>query len=102
MAGSRGSTGPDPQDSTPADAPASAGGSRAGAAWDELRQAVGADDVPVDDELEGAEDADPELIAEAERIADEALAEARAKEAAEGQAAAGQDEAIIEADAQVA
>ncbi|HEV3402590.1 MAG TPA: nucleotide exchange factor GrpE [Acidimicrobiales bacterium] len=41
---------------------------------------MGAD--PVDDDVvEGGETADPELIAEAERIADEALAEARAEEA---------------------
>src|SRR5215210_3833610 len=103
MAGSRGSTGPDPQEPTPADAPASAEGSRAGAAWDELRQAVGADDVPVADEVEGGEDADPELIAEAERIADEALAEARAREAAEAQGEiADGDEVVTEADADVA
>jgi molecular chaperone GrpE len=39
---------------------------------------VGADEVV--EEVEGAEDADPELIAEAERLADEAYAEARARE----------------------
>ncbi len=50
------------------------------AAWDDLRQAVGADLVG-DDVVEGGEAADPELIAEAERIADEALAEAQAEEA---------------------
>jgi molecular chaperone GrpE len=67
MGNPRGSTGPDPQ-----------GSSGAAAAWDELRQAVGADEVV--EEVEGAEDADPELIAEAERLADEAYAEARLRE----------------------
>ena len=100
MAGSRSSTGPEPQEPTPADAPASAGGSRAGAAWDELRQAVGADEASLDDQVEGAENADPELIAEAERIADEALAEAWAKEAAEAEGAA--EGVVTEADAEVA
>jgi molecular chaperone GrpE len=52
-------------------------------AWDELRQAVGGDEIADTDAVDGGEDADPELIAEAERIADEALAEARAAEAAE-------------------
>jgi molecular chaperone GrpE len=117
-----GSTGPDPQGTPPTDASASAGPSptghpsgpqpsgerkSAGAAWDELRQAVGAEE-PVDDEVEGAESADPELIAEAERIADEALAEAKAKEKAEAadrraQAAEAQSQqaevAVQEADA---
>jgi len=60
----------------------------ASSTWDQLREAVGADEMVVrdsidTDELEGADDADPELIAEAERIADEALAEARAEESAE-------------------
>ncbi len=98
MAGSRSSTGPDPEEPTPADASASAGASRAGAAWDELRDAVGAEEVVVD----GAEDADPELIAEAERIADEALAEARAQEAVTAQVgtSAG-EETATEADAEV-
>ncbi len=82
MATPRRPSGPDPQGNPPADATASGGGSRAGAAWDELRHAVGADEPAADDQVEGGEEADPELIAEAERIADEALAEARAKEAA--------------------
>jgi molecular chaperone GrpE len=112
MGSPRGSTGPDPQGTPPTDASASAGPSptghpsspypsgerkSAGTAWDELRQAVGADE-PVDDEVEGAENADPELIAEAERIADEALAEARAQEAAEAQSQQA-EEAVEEADA---
>jgi len=72
-----------------ADADPSAGASEASSTWDELREAVGAEDVVVrdsldsDESVEGGENADPELIAEAERIADEALAEARAEEAAE-------------------
>ena len=98
MAGSRSSTGPDPQEPTPADASASAGGSRAGAAWDELREAVGADEAPV--EVEGGESADPELIAEAERIADEALAEARAKEAIDAHDESA-EQAVADADAEV-
>ncbi len=84
-------TGSGAQESPPADADAdaSAGASEASSTWDELREAVGAEDVVVrdsldsDESVEGGEDADPELIAEAERIADEALAEARAEEAAE-------------------
>ncbi len=70
------------------DAPA-AGPSAASSTWDELREAVGAEEavvresLDVDEVVEGGEDADPELIAEAERIADEALAEARAEESAE-------------------
>ncbi len=64
------------------------GASEASSTWDELREAVGADEVvreslDGDESVEGGEDADPELIAEAERIADEALAEARLEEAAE-------------------
>ena len=99
MAGSRSSTGPDPQEPTPADASASVGGSRAGAAWDELRQAVGGDEVPAEVQVDGGEDADPELIAEAERIADEALAEARAKEAMDAQGgSAEQLDADVDAD----
>jgi len=80
-------TGSDAQES-PADADASPGASEASSTWDELREAVGAEDVVVrdsldsDESVEGGEDADPELIAEAERIADEALAEARAQESA--------------------
>ncbi len=97
MGGPRGSTGPDPQGASSADAQPSAEGSTASSAWDELREAVGAEPV---DEVEGADDADPELIAEAERIADEALAEARAKEAAtaQGETAAGED-TVTETDA---
>ena len=100
MGDPRASTGPDPQESPPDDASASAGPSPASSAWDDLRQAVGAEEVQV--EVEGGEDADPELIAEAERIADEALAEARAKEAAEaqGEATAGED-GVTDADAGV-
>ena len=101
MAGSRSSTGPDPQEPTPADADASAGGSRAGAAWDQLRQAVGADEAPTEVEVEGGENADPELIAEAERIADEALAEARAKEAMDARDESA-EQAVADADAEVA
>ncbi|HEX2274584.1 MAG TPA: nucleotide exchange factor GrpE [Acidimicrobiales bacterium] len=56
------------------------GRAAASSTWNDLRQAVGADLVG-DDVVDGAENADPELIAEAERIADEALAEARAEEA---------------------
>ena len=41
------------------------------------------DTLDADERVDGAENADPELIAEAQRIADEALAEARAEEAAE-------------------
>ena len=95
-------SGPDPREAPPADAGASAGESAASDAWEDLRQAVGADEVPGDDELEGAEGADPELIAEAERIADEALAEARAKEAAEAQGDVAGGEPVTEADAEVA
>jgi molecular chaperone GrpE len=115
MGSPRRPTGPDPQGSPPADASASTGpstghpssaspsrgqenppgSSPASSAWDDLRQAVGAEEVQV--EVEGGEDADPELIAEAERIADEALAEARAKEAAEAQdGAAGGEESLTE------
>jgi molecular chaperone GrpE len=117
MGSPRRPTGPDPQGSPPADASASTGpstghpssaspsrgqenppgSSPASSAWDDLRQAVGAEEVQV--EVEGGEDADPELIAEAERIADEALAEARAKEAAEAQGgAAGGAEAVTDAE----
>ncbi|HEX2042774.1 MAG TPA: nucleotide exchange factor GrpE [Acidimicrobiales bacterium] len=70
------------------------GRSGASSAWDDLREAVGAD-VVGDDAVDGAESADPELIAEAQRIADEALAEARAEEAnAEAQV----DEEVEEAE----
>ena len=112
MAGPGRSTGPEPQVPPPADASASAGSSPASAAWNDLRESVGGDEVVGAEEVEGAELADPELIAEAERIADEALAEARAKEA-EGQARQGEgppgqappgqppmdaDEAVVEAE----
>ena len=100
MGDPRRSTGPDPQGSTPPDAAASGGGSRAASAWDDLGQAVGADEV-VDDEVEGGDEADPELIAEAERIADEALAEARAKEAMEAHDESA-EQAVADADANVA
>ncbi|MGI9032175.1 MAG: nucleotide exchange factor GrpE [Acidimicrobiales bacterium] len=59
------------------------GSSDASEAWDKLRRAVGGDDLAAEDAVDGGQDADPELIAEAERIADEALAEARAAEAVE-------------------
>lgn len=65
------------------------GPSAASSQWDELRRAVGGeepvvrDSLDTDESVEGGENADPELLAEAERIADEALAEARAEEAAE-------------------
>ena len=114
MGDPRGSAGPDPQGSPPTDAAASAGPSPTGhpsspspsrekksaeAAWDDLRQAVGRD-LAGDDVVEGAEHADPELIAEAERIADEALAEAQAEEARaeEARAESGVDEQVEEAE----
>jgi len=87
--------GSDAQDPSPDDAEADAGdapaegSSAASSTWDELREAVGAEEaivresLDVDESVDGGEDADPELIAEAERIADEALAEARAEESAE-------------------
>jgi len=87
--------GSDAQDPPPDDAEADAGdepaegSSAASSTWDELREAVGAEEaivresLDVDETVDGGEDADPELIAEAERIADEALAEARAEESAE-------------------
>jgi molecular chaperone GrpE len=114
MGNPRGSTGPDPQGTPPADAGASAGPSPTGdpsspsssrqakaagasSAWNDLRQAVGAD--PVDDDVvDGGETADPELIAEAERIADEALAEARAEEARADADVAEVDEEVEEAE----
>ncbi len=106
------STGPVPHGDPPTDADASAGPSRTGhpspslpsrageaadggsdresgpvdasSAWDELRQAVGGEEVvAVDESLAGGDDADPELIAEAEAIADDAYAEARASEGVE-------------------
>ena len=92
------------------------GSSPASSAWDDLRQAVGGDEAGgdgpggADESVDGAELADPELIAEAERIADDALAEARAREAQEAEAQQAQgaqaqgaqgEEAIIEADEQV-
>ena len=118
MGDARGSTGPDPQETPPADAGASAGPSPTGhpstpspsregkasgspgasSAWDHLREAVGAQPVGVD-EVEGGENADPELIAEAERIADEALAEARAEEVgAEAPGESEVDEQVEEAE----
>ena len=97
MANPRRPKGPDPQGTPPADASPSAGESRAGAAWEDLRHAVGADEVATDDQVDGAEEADPELIAEAERIADEALAEARAEEAAEAERQI-TDEAVTDAE----
>ncbi len=120
MGGPRTPTGPDPQGARPTDADPSVGpaptgqpsepspsrkgetpplggilgrrlaASGASSKWDELREAVGAeeevvrDSLDADESVEGGEDADPELIAEAERIADEALAEARAAEEASG------------------
>ena len=79
--------GPEPQESPSADSDASAeppaaeSPAPASSAWDELRQAVGGEDVePVD---AGDDDVDPELIAEAEAIADEAYAEAKAREEVE-------------------
>ena len=69
--------------------PMPGGASDASSQWDQLREAVGAEEAVVretlepDESVDGGEDADPELIAAAERIADEALAEARAAEQAE-------------------
>ncbi|MEN3314655.1 MAG: molecular chaperone GrpE [Acidimicrobiaceae bacterium] len=76
-------------------------GSGASSTWDELREAVGAEEVVVresldgDESVDGGDAADPELIAEAERIADEALAEARAEEAAETSDSVEQAEQIL-------
>jgi len=95
-------SGSEVQGSSPADAEAPAQGPPgASSTWDELREAVGAEEAVVrasldaDETVDGAEDADPELIAEAERIADEALAEARAEEAAETSASVDQAEQIL-------
>jgi len=77
--------------------PAPGGPSDASSTWDELREAVGAEEAVVretldpDESVEGGDQADPELIAEAERIADQALAEARAAE--EGEVSAEVEEA---------
>ena len=131
MGGPRTPTGPDPHGDPPTDASASAGPSRTGhppgssplrggetppvggtlgrrlaasgasSKWDELREAVGAeeevvrDSLDADEVVEGGEDADPELIAEAERIADEALAEARAAEEAVSSEEVDQAEQIL-------
>ena len=79
--------GPEPQESPPADSDPSAEPSAAespapaSSAWDELRQAVGGEEVEAVDA--GDDDVDPELIAEAEAIADEAYAEAKAREEVE-------------------
>jgi len=77
------------------------GSADASSTWDELREAVGAEEVVVrdsldaDESVDGGESADPELIAEAQRIADEALAEARAEEAAEISESVDQAEQIL-------
>jgi len=94
------------EESTPVDADGApgAGPADASSTWDELREAVGAEEAVVrdsldtDESVDGGEDADPDLIAEAERIADEALAEARAEESAEISHDVDQAEQVVFAD----